>query len=172
MFSAAPAAERDELSARSFDLRVRPHLAAAHTLARRILRCADGAEDAVQEALLALWAHHEEPRDLRAWLLRAVRHRALHQRRTALRRMRREREVAVLDIHADDPLRCAICREHADEIERALASVPETLRHLLADRAEDATAYAHLAARWGVPVGTVRSRLSRARATLRKRLLA
>jgi RNA polymerase sigma-70 factor (ECF subfamily) len=164
------AAESGPLRAQRFELLVRPHLTASHQLARRILKCPDRAADAVQEALLALWTLPEEPPVPRAWLLRAVRHRALHLRRSARRLARRERSAAIPEIHAEDPLHCALCREHMEAIEAAWLDLPAEGRELLALRSEAELDYAALAERVGLPVGTVRSRLSRARAALRERL--
>lgn len=170
LLSPAPAAESGSLRAQRFELLVRPHLPASHQLARRILKCPDRAADAVQEALLALWSLAEEPPVPRAWLLRAVRHRALHFRRSAQRAARRERRAAISEAHAEDPLRCALCREHLEAIEAACLDLPPEVRELLALRSEAELDYAALAQRVGLPVGTVRSRLSRARAALRERL--
>ena len=58
--------------------------------ARRILGCDHLADDAVQEALLALHAEPTEPEMPGPWLVRATVHRALHLRRTLQRRQRHE----------------------------------------------------------------------------------
>ncbi|MBK9388394.1 MAG: sigma-70 family RNA polymerase sigma factor [Planctomycetes bacterium] len=171
LLSPALAAESGSARAQRFELCVRPHLAASHQLARRILKCPDRAADAVQEALLALWSLGEEPPVLRAWLLRAVRHRALHLRRSARRANEREQRAARREHDLRGPLHCALCREHAEAIEAALRELPDELRELLQLRAEGELDYVALAARAGLPIGTVRSRLSRVRAALRAQLV-
>jgi RNA polymerase sigma-70 factor (ECF subfamily) len=172
LLSPVLAAESGSARALHFELRVRPHLAACQQIARRILKCPDRAADAVQEALLALWSLEEEPPVMRAWLLRAVRHRALHLRRSARRASAREQRVARPEPDRSDPLHCALCREHAEAIEAALRGLPDELRDLLQLRAEGELDYETLAERAGLPLGTVRSRLSRVRAALREQLAA
>jgi RNA polymerase sigma-70 factor (ECF subfamily) len=169
--------------------------------ARRILGCAHLAEDAVQDALIALWqawaapatdrargapdpglasccraalspreGAGEEPRDphaVRRWLVRAVRHRALHRRRTLLRRARHERDAPRAAPHAcDNPLHHAWLAELNERLAVALDALPPPQREAVCLRAEHGLDYHAIARRAKVPVGSVRSRLSRARARL------
>src|SRR5580700_3549776 len=73
---------------------VKPHLRAICSAAAAVLGCEHHAWDAVQEALLALWREAQPPPNLRAWLLRTVRHRSLHLRRTCSRHRRRDVRAA------------------------------------------------------------------------------
>ena len=63
---------------------------ALRRVAERVLGCPHLADDAVQEALIALWRERNRPRSPLAWLSRAVLHRSLHLRRTRSRRKRHE----------------------------------------------------------------------------------
>ncbi len=136
----------------------------------RILGCRDAARDAVQEALITFWRHPPVPGEEKAWLLRTVIHRALHERRS---RQRRERwEGAAAEAWMED---CPICNPHREAesrelgaaVDEALASMPEPYRTTFVRRELDGLEYDQIARDLGVPVGTVRSRLNRARAMLR-----
>ena len=67
---------------------VEPHLALLRRVALRILGCPEQAQDAVQEAICALWQAHGRPVEVRGWLVRTVVHRSLHRRRSEGRRRR------------------------------------------------------------------------------------
>src|SRR4029453_2335844 len=66
---------------------------------------AAGADDAVQEALVALLAQRRFPENPAAWLYRAVRNAAIDQARAATRRRRREQAVAAerCELFVDHP---------------------------------------------------------------------
>ena len=152
---------------------VEPHLALLRRVALRILGCPEQAQDAVQEALCALWQAHGRPVEIRGWLVRTVVHRSLHRRRSEGRRRRWEERAAL-----DQDAACPICNP-ADELERretltvlegALALLSSEHRVVLALRAAGLE-YDEIAAELGLPVGTIRSRLNRARRSLRERML-
>ena len=124
----------------------------------------------MQEALITLWLHPPEHGDARAWLLRTVVHRSLHARRTSERRRRWEGR-AVDTLAAD----CPVCNPH-HELERrqigavldaALRALPEVYRKPFLLREVEGWDYIRIAGALDIPTGTVRSRLSRARAALR-----
>jgi RNA polymerase sigma-70 factor (ECF subfamily) len=149
---------------------VRERRAGLGRAARRILGCPDAAHDAVQEALITLWLHPPEHGDERAWLLRTVLHRSLHARRTGQRRRRWEGSAG--DALAAD---CRVCSPHHDLerrqigalLDAALAALAEVYRTPFVLREIEGWEYVRIATELGIPVGTVRSRLSRARAALR-----
>ncbi|MBY0275836.1 sigma-70 family RNA polymerase sigma factor [Candidatus Binatia bacterium] len=148
-----------------------PHLAVLHRVAERILGCRDLARDAVQEALVTYWREQPAHGHERAWLIRTVIHRSLHERRAQARRRRWESD-AVRDAASD----CPLCsppdhelerRELAASLDAALRALPEEHRTVFLLRELHGLEYDAIALRLSIPVGTVRSRLSRARCALR-----
>ncbi|MBK8179744.1 MAG: RNA polymerase sigma factor [Planctomycetes bacterium] len=156
--------------------------------ARAILGSEDLARDAVQEALLHCWQAAREPDDARAWLLRTVVHRALHHARTRRRRQRHEALAAADratqggtprgprrafggaegEPAAPDALGEAHdVRELGRVIAAALERLPASHRSAFERFEWQGWDYASIARAEGVPLGTVRSRLARARAQLR-----
>jgi len=150
------------------------HLDALYAFALSLTRNPPDAEDLVQETYLRAFrfAHRFQPgTHLRAWLFQILRNTFLtFYRRSA-------RELAVLDKEGADgadedwnaeapgsPVATVL------DLERALADLPEEFRSvvLLADL--EGLALAEVAEIMDVPVGTVKSRLFRARRLLRRRL--
>jgi RNA polymerase sigma-70 factor (ECF subfamily) len=149
---------------------VRPHLRRALRLAERILGSPDLAWDAVQEALLAMWKLDPRPTDTGPWLRRAVLHRSLHARRTRRRRFEHERRCGSgCACPVEDPHRILERAEMHDRLEAALASLPADYRSVVELRELEGYDYAEISRSLRLPVGTVRSRLHRARAMLRSR---
>lgn len=144
--------------------------------ARRILGCDHLAADAVQEAMLSLWQLTTPPVDLPGWLLRAVVHRSLHQRRSLQRRIRHEQHAATaacaLHDGCDNPLHRAWAHELDDRLAQALATLPRDQGRAFVLFQRDGLDYDAIATRLAVPVGTVRSRLHRARAALQREFAA
>jgi RNA polymerase sigma-70 factor (ECF subfamily) len=69
---------------------------------------------------------------------------------------------------ADDPFRAAFERLTTDTFSRAIAMLPEPFRDVVALREVDDLSYEEIAMQTGISIGTVRSRLSRARARLKE----
>lgn len=152
---------------------VEPHLSRLRAVAERILGCPDQAHDAVQEVLVTLWRTAEMPQNLRAWLIRTVIHRSLHARRGTERRRKWEELAgteAVQSCLLCDPEQAAQNRELRERLDDALRALSEDQVRLLELRALEGLEYDDIAGRLGVPVGTVRSRLNRARHALRLEL--
>ncbi len=156
-------------SLESFESLVGPHLPAVRATAHRILGDDDAASDAVQEALITLWQAGEVPEHLRRWLLRTVVHRSLHARRSRMRRRRWEDEggAAVVSCPLCDPERELEIRDLIDCLDRALAALPPEHREILVLRELAGLEDRQNSAVRGVPIGTVRSRLNRARSQIR-----
>ncbi len=134
-------------------------------LARRILHSDDLADDAVQEALLSLWKEGRLPPNPEGWLIRAVVHRSLHLNRCRRRRRAYEERASTRRAESDPGGDAVRALEAA-----VLRGLPEHLRTVLELREAGQQDYESIAASLGVPVGTVRSRLFRAREALRAAL--
>jgi len=165
-----------------FEACVLPHLDAGYNLARWLLRNDSEAEDAVQEASLRAWRHLASLRgeDARPWFLGIVRHTCFSQ----LDRRRDPREQGGFDDDAldalataggphpaDDPAAALQRRRTGDQVDAALRALPPLLREVVVLRELEELSYADIAAVIGAPMGTVMSRLARARAKLRGLLL-
>jgi RNA polymerase sigma-70 factor, ECF subfamily len=150
-----------------------PALQRARAIARRLLGCEHLAADAVQEALIVLCRQPAPPPELHGWLVRAVAHRARHLRRTARRRRHYEHaagEHCELHRGCDNPLHQAYAHELGERLDLALAALPEPQRAALALQVDIGLDYRGIAERLALPIGTVRSRLHRARAALQAAL--
>jgi RNA polymerase sigma-70 factor (ECF subfamily) len=142
-------------------------------IAVRILGRPDLAADAVQEALISVHAIPEAPRNLEAWLLRAVTLRSIAARRAQLRRLRNEAAAADGAARSAvplDPEHELLRKELAARITAALRVLPAEQREAFLLREFHGFDYEQISSTQRVPVGTVRSRLSRARRSLRDRL--
>jgi RNA polymerase sigma-70 factor, ECF subfamily len=161
-----------------FEAVVLPHLDAAYTLARYLTRNAQDAEDVVQDACLRALTYFdgfrgEEGTSARAWLLTIVRNTASSSRRrqrpeaVALEFDEREHSDAVADEHPE----AALLRGAAQEsLGRALDGLAPEFREVIVLRELEGLSYKEISDVAGVPVGTVMSRLSRARARLQEAL--
>ncbi|WP_338665264.1 sigma-70 family RNA polymerase sigma factor [Pararoseomonas sp. SCSIO 73927] len=157
-----------------FDEVVLTHLDAAYSLARWLVRDPHLAEDVVQEAVLRGLNYQESFRgeDGRAWLLRIVRNTAY----TMLAARRRAEgaggealdgeAVANLPDPAAGPEAALARQDDAARLEKALAALPVELRECLVLRELEELSYKEIAGVTGVPIGTVMSRLWRARRAL------
>lgn len=159
---------REELARRL----VRP----AYLLALQLLRDPEGARDVAQEALLRFFSHLDRldpARPPRPWLFAIVRNLCRD-----LQRHRRRWRMGTLDgpdaVELVDPVESAEIGVQRQELRRrvwrALASLSEKHREILVLRDYQDLAYAEIAQVLGVALGTVMSRLHRARRALRDRL--
>lgn len=157
-----------------------PHLDAAYTLARYLTRDADAAGDVVQDAYLRAYRSFADFRGVsaRAWLLAIVRN-CHHTWRDHARRDQQRRAPDPMPVDADGeeggpgpvdllvdgetPESILLRRTEAEAVRALLEQLPEALREVLVLRELDDLSYREIAEVAGVPVGTVMSRLSRAR---------
>jgi RNA polymerase sigma-70 factor (ECF subfamily) len=165
---------RPPLSSR-FEQVVLPHLNAAYNLARWLTRNEHDAEDAVQEAYLRALRFFDgfHGGDGRAWLLAIVRNTCYDW----LRRHRPAEAHASFDedVHgAVDPSQTPedLVLERADRLRlrEALEALPLAWREVLILREFEELSYKEIADVAGIKMGTVMSRLARARARLQQQL--
>jgi RNA polymerase sigma-70 factor (ECF subfamily) len=161
-----------------FEAVVLPHLDAAYTLARYLTRDAHDAEDIVQDACLRAIRHFDSfsgdgATSARAWLLAIVRNAAYSARRrhraedVATEFDERTHSDAVADAHPEAELLRTAAKE---SLGRALEELPPDYREVIVLRELQGLSYKEISDVAGVPVGTVMSRLSRARARLQRAL--
>jgi RNA polymerase sigma-70 factor, ECF subfamily len=157
-----------------------PHLDDAFTLARYLMRDTADAEDAVQECFLRALRHFDTYRGpaMKPWLLAILRNvcKAEFARRAAQPMPQDDAEEGLA---GDDPPlwrqpqaspEAELLRRHDDEtIRRLVAELPEPFRETIVLRDINELSYRDIADVLDVPVGTVMSRLARARAMLRAR---
>jgi RNA polymerase sigma-70 factor (ECF subfamily) len=161
-----------------FEAAVLPHLSAAYGLARYLTRNDADAEDVVQESYLRALRHFggfrgEGASQSRAWMLTIVRNMAYTWRRRRLA----ETSATEFDetIHSE-----AAAGEHPDSelarrdsratLARALDRLPPDLREVIVLREMEGLSYKEIGDVVDVPIGTVMSRLSRARKRLQEAL--
>ena len=157
-----------------------PHLDAAHNLARWLVRDPSIAEDVVQDAYERAWKYFAAFRggSGRPWLLQIVRNVAYStlkaQRRgmeVSLSRMRATDEDNVdMDVPDPSPGPEAMLAQRQDlaALDDALEALPVAWRECLVLREVEALSYKQMARIMDVPIGTVMSRLSRARQALQR----
>ena len=135
--------------------------------ARALLRNRDGADDLVQDTiLLALEKNHlyERGTNLRAWLFTLMHN---HYVNLVRRSLRRGQTIVVEKLTLATPA-AQIASLELRDLESAIARLPEEQRETLLLIGLEGMKYEEVAQICGVPIGTVRSRLSRARAGLRR----
>lgn len=153
-----------------FTLRVQPHLRCMHHVARSVLHSDDLAWDAVQETLMRLWRGGHLPAEPRRVLLALVFPMSLHVRRGLTRRGRHEAQSGKQPPPCDDPFCVAERNELRARLDEAMAALPDGCRDTLLLFEVEQLPYAEIALRQGVPIGTVRSRINRAREILSRTL--
>lgn len=139
-------------------------------LARRLLRDAHEADDVAQDALAA--AIERPPRSaagLRAWFARVTRNFARQTIRRADRRAARERDAARAEL-VDGPERIAEREAARAALVKALLALPEPARATLVLHYYEGLSARAIAARLGLPLETVRTRIRRGLARLRAEL--
>lgn len=160
-----------------FEARVLPHLDAAYNLARWLLRDESAAQDAVQDASMRAFRYIDSLRgdDARPWLLGIVRNTCF----TVLERQRNgpqwvefddeefEAAAGVAERRSSDPALQLQQQRTRVQVDAAIRALSPALREVIVLREFEDLEYAQIAVIAGVPIGTVMSRLSRAREKLR-----
>ena len=166
---------------RRFELLALPHLDAAFNLARWLAGNSADAQDVVQEAYLRAFRYFDSYQggNFRVWLLVIV--------RNSFMSWARENRSARLVFHPDaptgetadtettewgipprDPEAMMLAQADSQTLTRLMEQLPAEYREVLLLREVEELSYADIAQVIGVPIGTVMSRLNRARQALRK----
>ena len=163
---------------RTFQAAALPHLDDVYTLARYLMRNTQDAEDAVQECYLRALRHFDSYRGpaMKPWLLAILRNVCNAEF------ARRSKEEVPTDYSSDEspadempmwqepqpsPEKMMVRQQDTATIRRLVAELPEPFREAIVLREVNNLSYQEIAQVAGVPVGTVMSRLARARAMLR-----
>jgi len=171
---------------RRFEAAALPHLPAAYNLARWLLRDDRQAEDAVQEACLRAFRFFDDLRgkDARPWLLGIVRNACydwMRQHRHLADQVEfdelrdsgiDESGVGSSAFGGGDPATLWEQRATGQRVDAAIEALAPAFREVIVLRELEELSYEDIARIAGIPIGTVMSRLSRARALLRAALRA
>ncbi len=152
---------------RYFELTMWPHMRAAYNLARWLVRNDQDAEDIVQESFLKAYKAQESFRgnEPRTWMLSIVRNTAMD----FLRRYRSSIGGPMADPgyepedDSPNPERVLLERSRREQVRQAIANLAGELREVIVLREIEGLSYKEIASVLGIPMGTVMSRLSRAR---------
>lgn len=160
----------DQNDMRAFDQAVLPHLDAAYNLARWLTRNNQDAEDVTQEACLRAFKYWKgfSGRDSRSWLLAIVRNTFY-----SWLRQRSDQPVLTEDGEMDDtagsspdPESALIRNVDRNMLRAALEDLAVEFREAIVLREMEGLSYKEIADIAGIPIGTVMSRLARARKQL------
>ncbi len=171
-------ANADQDRARRFRDAALPHLDDVYTLARYLMRNAADAEDAVQECYLRALHHFDRYRGpaMKPWLLTILRN--VCNAEFARRGKQATPGDHAAEGEAEDaeplwqepqasPETVMLREQDGDTIRRLLTKLPQPFREAIVLREINELSYQEIAQVAGVPVGTVMSRLARARSMLR-----
>jgi RNA polymerase sigma-70 factor, ECF subfamily len=166
---------------RRFELLALPHLDAAYNLARWLTGSPTDAEDVVQEAYLRAYRFFDTFRggNIRVWLLTIVRNAfhtwTLDNRSASVRFVgdlpeaeKVEDERVLWGSPQDDPETLLLREIDHATVSRLVHRLPPQYREVLLLREVEELSYRDIATITGTPVGTVMSRLARAREALRR----
>ena len=157
----------------SFETTILPHLDAAYNLARWLTRNDADAEDVVQEAYLRAFrffgGFHGD--DGRAWLLGIVRNTSytwMQQNRSAQLNTPLDDELPEVGSDDMNPEAQLLQKADAQMLRQAVEELPLEFREVLVLRELDEMSYKQIAVVADLPLGTVMSRLARARKRLQQ----
>jgi RNA polymerase sigma-70 factor (ECF subfamily) len=175
--------DREAQRKREFEELTSPHLGALYRFAVQKLRDAYQAEDLVQEVCLKAYRafeHFERGTNYRAWLFRILSNAILDLQRKASKRpievdLDAGSSCFPLNIEAEhnrlrDPERQLMAASLAHEVRTAIADLPPEWQAVVLLSFVEGFSYKEIADILGCPMGTVMSRLYRARQFLRQRL--
>ena len=159
-----------------FQREIVPHLDSAYNFARFLSRNSDAAQDIVQETFLRAYRSFDgyQGGDARAWIFAIVRNCYQNWLLEGRRKARLEVDVhrrcdatdfSVDEVASDDdtPETALLRRSEAGNVRSVLNKLPRSLREVLVLRELEGLSYRQIADASSLPVGTVMSRLARAR---------
>jgi RNA polymerase sigma-70 factor (ECF subfamily) len=167
-----PAAAREE-----FEAQLLPQLDSLYRLALRLTTDPSRAEDLVQDTVLKAfrsWQSFQPGTSIRSWLFTILRNTFINDYR------RRKREPIAMDLEVAEPMATFRAPEDEDpegtyfnqivdaKVLEAIDALPEDFREVLVLSDVENMSYAEIAKMLNLPVGTVKSRLFRARRQLQK----
>jgi RNA polymerase sigma factor (sigma-70 family) len=159
----------DEQTRARFERLMVPLMKEAYNLARWLMRNDDDAQEVVQDSYLKAFrffeGFHEEANG-RAWLLRIVRntcYTALGARNAKEKGMALDQEMNEVEDPAPGPRAHLATKATVEAVREAIAALPMDFREVVVLRELEGLAYKEVADVVGIPLGTVMSRLSRAR---------
>ena len=162
---------------RRFEALAMPHLDAAYNLARWLTKGGQEADDIVQDAMLRAYRGFDGFRGeaVKPWLLAIVRNAYFDWRRRADNRSvgGPAADVAFAetpDEGQESPEAALVRRGDVAQLRAAIETIPEPFREALVLRDLEEMSYREVSEITGVPLGTVMSRLSRARRMLAERM--
>jgi RNA polymerase sigma-70 factor (ECF subfamily) len=159
------------LTQADFNTMVSDHAPALYRMAYRLTGDRHEAEDVVQETFRSAWTsrdRYESGRGDRAWLASILRRRVVDRWRRRPREGLTTSEVIEIETAGENPL----AGEYTDEMQAALARLPTDLRETLLLVVVGELTHQETADLLNVPLGTVLSRVSRARTRLREYLVS
>ena len=166
----------DTARSERFEQAVLPHLDAAYSLARWLTRNDQDAQDVTQEACLRAFRFFDgfQGGNMRAWLLTIVRNTCytwLHQNRRADSTELFNEEIHSPELSGSaDPEVQVLASADKETLHHALEELPDVFREALVLRELEGMSYKEIADVTSVSLGTVMSRLARARTRLRQSL--
>ena len=169
---------RDDQPLAGFEELAMPLLDSLYNFARWIARDSDDAEDLVQETYLKAlrsFASFQPGTNFRAWIFQILRNTFL----SSCSKLERRMTVAMMDSEEDSPVLCAtsvtpesllIERSGNDAVRCAIEHLPVIFREVILLCDVEDTSYREIAEILSIPIGTVMSRLARARKAVRESL--
>lgn len=157
---------------REFEVRLVESSGLAFRVAYSVLRHRENAEDVAQEALTRAYRRFRHLRDrdrFRAWLVRVTWRAALDRQRSDRRRLLRETEP-LASTDSNSTADAVAARERAAHVWRAIDALPPKLRIVIVLASIEGHDVHEVARLLAIPDGTVKSRLSAARARLKEQL--
>jgi RNA polymerase sigma factor (sigma-70 family) len=168
-----PKTRLHETKRAGFEEAVLPHLDAAYNLARWLTRNEADAEDVVQEAFLRAFRFYEDVHgsNCRAWLLTIVRNTCrtwLQANRAGEPTITFDEEMHTTETQSASPDAALLANADREMLHQAIEELPVEFREVIVLRELEGVTYKEIAEIAGIPMGTVMSRLARARGRLQQ----